>query len=206
MKAIKVNTAIDLNNGLQIPPGAIVTINEGLAQPFRQFVDDNQSAYIPGQIAVSTYVSKIDYESGKNPVPPDSISQYQATAYVAIPLNQYQTVPAESMLVAATLTGLNQIYPGQCEVIEVIPPLPEFPTIEAPFVDQPFETPFVAPVVVPEPTPEPIIEPISEPTPEPTLEPIIEPIPEPIPEPILEPTPEPPPPTGLIFKHNHQNK
>jgi len=124
MKALQISSAITLNNGIEIAAGSVVIINEGLAQPFRQSTDELGLITIPGQINVSLFLSKEAYEAGKNSVPPESIADFSSNQQVFIPLAQYQTVPAESMLVNSVLIGLNAIYPGKVEIIEVTPPSP----------------------------------------------------------------------------------
>jgi len=118
MKAIQINTPVNLNSGLQIPSGAVAVVAEGLAQVFQQ-----KDGLIPAQIVTSVYTSKVNYESGKSPVDGNSISDFNPVNYgVRLPVVAYQTQTAEDLLVTAVYIGLDQVYPGQCEIIDVANP------------------------------------------------------------------------------------
>jgi hypothetical protein len=118
MKAIQINTPVNLNSGLQIPAGAVAVVAEGLAQVFQQ-----KDGLIPAQIVTSVYTSKLNYETGKSPVDGNSISDFNPVNYgVRLPVVAYQTQTAEDLLVTAVYIGLDQVYPGQCEIIDVANP------------------------------------------------------------------------------------
>ncbi len=118
MKAIQINTPVNLNSGLQIPAGAVAVVAEGLAQVFQQ-----KGGLIPAQIVTSVYTSKLNYETGKSPVDGNSISDFNPVNYgVRLPVIAYQTQTAEDLLVTAVYIGLDQVYPGQCEIIDVANP------------------------------------------------------------------------------------
>lgn len=118
MKAIQINAAVNLNSGLQIPSGAVAVVAEGLAQVFQQ-----RDGLIPAQIVTSVYTSRTNYEAGKSPVDGNSISDFNPVNYgVRLPVVAYQTQTAEDLLVTAVYIGLDQVYPGQCEIIEVVNP------------------------------------------------------------------------------------
>jgi hypothetical protein len=118
MKAIQINTPVNLNSGLQIPSGAVAVVAEGLAQVFQQ-----KDGLIPAQIVTSVYTSKVNYEGGKSPVDGNSISDFNPVNYgVRLPVVAYQTQTAEDLLVTAVYIGLDQVYPGQCEIIDVANP------------------------------------------------------------------------------------
>jgi hypothetical protein len=118
MKAIQINTPVNLNSGLQIPSGAVAVVAEGLAQVFQQ-----KDGLIPAQIVTSVYTSKANYETGKSPVDGNSISDFNPVNYgVRLPVVAYQTQTAEDLLVTAVYIGLDQVYPGQCEIIDVANP------------------------------------------------------------------------------------
>ena len=118
MKAIQINTAVNLNSGLQIPSGAVAVVAEGLAQVFQQ-----RDGLIPAQIVTSVYTSKLNYETGKSPVDGNSISDFNPVNYgVRLPVIAYQSQTAEDLLVTAVYIGLDQVYPGQCEIIDVANP------------------------------------------------------------------------------------
>ena len=118
MKAIKINAPVNLNNGLQIPPGSVVVINEGLAQ-----VVNARGGLIPAQIATGVYTSVANYESGKAAVDGASISDFNPVNYgVKLPVAAYETNSAQDLLLTAVYLGLSDVYPGQCEVVEVVNP------------------------------------------------------------------------------------
>jgi hypothetical protein len=118
MKAIKINAPINLNSGLQVPPGAVVVISEGLAQLFK-----TQGGLIPAQIATDVYTSVSNYETGKAPVDRSSVADFNPVRYdVKLPVAAYETQTAQDLLLTAVYMGLEQVYPGQCEVVDVINP------------------------------------------------------------------------------------
>lgn len=118
MKAIKINAAVNLNSGLQVPPGSVVVISEGLAQLFK-----TAGGLIPAQIATDVYTSVSNYETGKAPVDRSSVADFNPVRYdVKLPVAAYETQTAQDLLLTAVYMGLEQVYPGQCEVVDVINP------------------------------------------------------------------------------------
>jgi hypothetical protein len=118
MKAIKINAPVNLNSGLQVPPGSVVVISEGLAQLFK-----TQGGLIPAQIATDVYTSVSNYETGKAPVDRSSVADFNPVRYdVKLPVVAYETQTAQDLLLTAVYMGLEQTYPGQCEVVDVINP------------------------------------------------------------------------------------
>ena len=118
MKAIKINAPINLNSGLQVQPGSVVVISEGLAQLFK-----TQGGLIPAQIATDVYTSVSNYETGKAPVDRSSVADFNPVRYdVKLPVAAYETQTAQDLLLTAVYMGLEQVYPGQCEVVDVINP------------------------------------------------------------------------------------
>ena len=118
MKAIKINVSINLNSGLQVPPGSVVVISEGLAQLFK-----TSGGLIPAQIATDVYTSVSNYETGKAPVDRSSVADFNPVRYdVKLPVAAYETQTAQDLLLTAVYMGLEQVYPGQCEVVDVINP------------------------------------------------------------------------------------
>jgi hypothetical protein len=118
MKAIKINAPVNLNSGLQVPPGSVVVISEGLAQLFK-----TQGGLIPAQIATDVYTSVSNYETGKAPVDRSSVADFNPVRYdVKLPVAAYETQTAQDLLLTAVYMGLEQTYPGQCEVVDVINP------------------------------------------------------------------------------------
>ena len=124
MKAIKIDSIVNLTNGLVIPVGAVCVISEGLAQVFAQ-----KDGLIPAQIVSQFYTSVANYESGKAPVDGSSISYFNPAMYgLNLSVVDYQTQTAENVLVEAVYNALEVVYPAQCEIIEVVPPV--VPTVE----------------------------------------------------------------------------
>ena len=118
MKAIKINASINLNSGLQVPPGSVVVISEGLAKLFK-----TAGGLIPAQIATDVYTSVANYETGKAPVDRSSVADFNPVRYdVKLPVAAYETQTAQDLLLTAVYMGLEQVYPGQCEVVDVINP------------------------------------------------------------------------------------
>ncbi len=136
MKAIKINAPVNLNSGLQVPPGSVVVISEGLAQLFK-----TQGGLIPAQIATDVYTSVSNYETGKAPVDRSSVADFNPVRYdVKLPVVAYETQTAQDLLLTAVYMGLEQTYPGQCEVVDVINPndlepvsAPSVPSADAEF-------------------------------------------------------------------------
>lgn len=125
MKAIQINAAVNLNNGLQIPSGAVAVISEGLAQVFAQ-----KDGFIPAQIVSSVYTSKDNYETGKAPVDGNSISDFNPAMYnLKLSVTDYATVTAETLLVEAVYNALDAVYPGNCIIIDVVAPTPVTDTL-----------------------------------------------------------------------------
>ena len=118
MKAIKINASLNLNSGLQVPPGSVVVISEGLAQLFK-----TAGGLIPAQIATDVYTSVSNYETGKAPVDRSSVADFNPVRYdVRLPVAAYETQTAQDLLLTAVYMGLEQVYPGQCEVVDVVNP------------------------------------------------------------------------------------
>ena len=118
MKAIQINTTVNLNNGLVIPSGAVCVISEGLAQVFAQ-----KDGLIPAQIVSSVYTSKSNYETGKATVDGNSIADFNPAMYnLQLSVVSYETVTAETLLVEAVYNALDAVYPGNCTIIDVVNP------------------------------------------------------------------------------------
>lgn len=127
MKAIQINTIVNLTNGLAIPSGGVNVISEGLAQVFAQ-----KDGLIPAQIVSLVYVNKASYEEGKAPVDGNSIADFQTALYnLNLSVENYATKTAEDLLVTAVLDYLGTIYaPSDLEIIEVTPPTPVADVVE----------------------------------------------------------------------------
>jgi len=111
MKLIQINTPVNLTSGLSIPSGSVVVIAEGYS--------DNKSqkdGIIPAQIATFVYASAQAIAEGKQPI--QGIQDFNTTfSNLQLSVVDYETVPAETLLVDAVYNALNAIYPDQVEVI-----------------------------------------------------------------------------------------
>lgn len=122
MKAIQINTIVNLTNGLAIPSGGVNVISEGLAQVFAQ-----KDGLIPAQIVSNVYVNKANYEDGKTPVDGNSIADFQTALYnLNLSVANYETQSAEDLLVTTIYDYLATIYTnqGDLEIIDVTAPVP----------------------------------------------------------------------------------
>ena len=121
MKAIQINTIVNLTNGLQIPSGSVVVICEGLAQVFAQ-----KDGLIPAQIVSNVYVNKSTYEEGKTPIDGNSIADFQTALYnLNLSVANYETQTAQDLLVTTVYDYLATVYATtDLEIIEVIAPVP----------------------------------------------------------------------------------
>lgn len=116
MKAIKINTIVNLNNGLQVQSGSISVISEGLAQLFLEKED-----LIPAQIVSNVYSSVTNYENGKAPIDGNSIADFNPAMYnLQLSVENYKTKTAEDLLINAVYDSLNLVYPNDCEIIEIV--------------------------------------------------------------------------------------
>jgi hypothetical protein len=120
MKAIQINTIVNLTNGLAIPSGGVNVISEGLAQVFAQ-----KEGLIPAQIVSNVYVNKSTYEEGKAPVDGNSIADFQTGLYnLNLSVTSYETLTAQDLLVTAVYDYLATIYTAEnLEIIDVTAPV-----------------------------------------------------------------------------------
>ena len=112
MKYIKINTQVNLTSGIQVPSGSAVIITEGYAD-----VKNEADGFIPAQVAVSLYQTLQAMLDGKQPIQgiADFSSPFQ---YAKLPVADYETIPAETLLINAVYLDLALIY-GEAN-IEII--------------------------------------------------------------------------------------
>jgi len=104
MKALKINQPVNLNSGIAIPSGSIVVIAEGYAD-----VKSTKDGMIPSQIATFLYVSEAAIAAGKSPI--IDIADYNPVfSGLQLSVADYQTKTAESLLIDAVQSSLDQIY------------------------------------------------------------------------------------------------
>lgn len=112
MKAILINSNVNLTSGLSIPSGSIVVIAEGYADVKSQTKPNpstGQPAYIPAQIATFVFASVQALAEGKAPI--QGIEDFNTTfSNLELSVVSYETIPAESLLVNAVYDALVAIY------------------------------------------------------------------------------------------------
>lgn len=113
MKAIQINTSVNLTSGLSIPSGSVVVIAEGYAS-----VKDQKDGIIPAQIATFVFASVQALAEGKAPI--QGIEDFNTTfAGLELSVQAYETQPAETLLIDAVFGALEKIYPAQIEVVTI---------------------------------------------------------------------------------------
>jgi len=113
MKAILINTSVNLTSGLSIPSGSVVVIAEGYAD-----VKSQKDGVIPAQIATFVFASVQALAEGKAPI--QGIQDFNTTfSGLELSVTDYETLAAESLLVNAVFNALDSIYPSQVEQIAI---------------------------------------------------------------------------------------
>lgn len=104
MKAIQINTTVNLASGIAIPSGSVVVIAEGYAD-----VKSQKDGIIPAQIATFVFASVQALAEGKAPI--QGIQDFNTTfANLELSVVAYETDSAESLLVNAVYSALVAIY------------------------------------------------------------------------------------------------
>ena len=112
MKAIQINTSVNLTSGLSIPSGSVVVIAEGYAS-----VKDQKDGIIPAQIATFVFASVGALAEGKAPI--QGIEDFNNTfAGLQLTVADYETLAAETLLINAVYSALSAFYGA--ENVEVI--------------------------------------------------------------------------------------
>jgi hypothetical protein len=111
MKAIQINTSVNLTSGLSIPSGSIVVIAEGYAD-----IKSQKDGIIPAQIATFVFASVEALAQGKAPI--QGIQDFNTTfSGLELSVSDYETKSAELLLINAVESALEAIYPNEVEVI-----------------------------------------------------------------------------------------
>ena len=108
---IKINTTVNLNSGISIPSGSVVTIAEGYAS-----VKDLKEGLIPSQISTFIYASESAYQQGLQPL--QGVADFDQVFQAELTEQAYKTETAETLLINAVVEKLCEIY--GTENIEVI--------------------------------------------------------------------------------------
>jgi len=104
MKAIQINTSVNLTSGLSIPSGSVVVIAEGYAD-----VKSQKDGIIPAQIATFVFASASALAEGKAPI--QGIQDFNTTfSGLELSVADYETLAAETLLVNAVESALEEIY------------------------------------------------------------------------------------------------
>ncbi len=104
MKAIQINTSVNLTSGLSIPSGSVVVIAEGYAD-----VKSQKDGIIPTQIATFVFASASAFAEGKAPI--QGIADFNTTfSGLELPVDAYETISAESLLISSLYGALANIY------------------------------------------------------------------------------------------------
>lgn len=104
MKAIKINTNVNLNSGITLPSGAIVVIAEGYTD-----VKSTNEGVIPSQIATLLYASLEALKSGKVSI--NDIADYTPVfSELKLSVADYQTKSAEQLLIDTVESELIKVY------------------------------------------------------------------------------------------------
>ena len=113
MKAIKINSIVNLTSGLSIPAGSIAVIAEGYAD-----VKSQKDGVIPAQVATFVFASLAAIQEGKTPIV--EIADFNPVfSQLELSVADYATVPAETLLVDAVFNALESIYGEDVEVINL---------------------------------------------------------------------------------------
>ena len=113
MKAILINSNVNLTSGLSIPSGSVCVIAEGYA-----IVKSQKDGVIPAQIATFVFASVEALAQGKAPI--QGIQDFNTTfSGLELSVASYEILPAETLLVTSVYGALNLIYPEQVEIISL---------------------------------------------------------------------------------------
>jgi hypothetical protein len=113
MKAIQINTSVNLTSGIAIPSGSVVIIAEGYAD-----VKSQKDGIIPAQIATFVFASFQALAEGKAPI--QGIEDFNTTFLgLELTVASYESLSAEVLLINAVESALEKIYPNQVEIVNL---------------------------------------------------------------------------------------
>lgn len=113
MKAIKINTTVNLSTGQKLSSGSVVIIAEGYAD-----VKSQKDNLIPAQVATFTFINEAAVNV-KEPVS-NMVDYSPVFSGLSLTVSAFETSPAETLLIDAVYNALDSIYPGKVEVIEIV--------------------------------------------------------------------------------------
>lgn len=112
MKAIKINTNVNLSSGITLPSGSIVVIAEGYTD-----VKNQKDGFIPSQIATLLFASLEAFQSGKVSI--NDVADYLPVFQnLQLSLVDYSTKTAEQLLVDTVESELIKVY-GEENIKEI---------------------------------------------------------------------------------------
>jgi len=111
MKALQINSEVNLTSGMVIPSGAVVILAEGYAD-----IKNQKDGLIPSQIATFVYANKSAFESGKLSI--NDIADFNTTISGNLTLENYETLPCETLLLTTLTDALSLIY-GAENIVEI---------------------------------------------------------------------------------------
>jgi len=119
IKALKINTTVNLQNGLSIPSGAIVVIDDTNAVPNpKKLVTVNGEKKIPCMVVTTVYKSLAAFNAGDIAV--TGIKDFNpAFQGLTLSVAGYQTLPCEPLLIGVAKEALELVYPGQITEITI---------------------------------------------------------------------------------------
>jgi hypothetical protein len=104
MKAIKINSAVNLTSGLSIPSGSVCVIAEGYAD-----IKNQKDGVIPAQIATFLFASEQAIVEGKAAI--QGIQDFNTTfSDLKLSVDAYETISAEALLINAVYDALATVY------------------------------------------------------------------------------------------------
>ncbi len=114
MQYIKINTTVNLSSGLSVPSGSIVIIAEGYAD-----IKAQVEGLIPAQISTFVFASYEAMIAKKEAIV--GISDFNTVfSFAKLTVENYETVPAESLLIGAVFQELALIYTeAKIEIITI---------------------------------------------------------------------------------------
>lgn len=115
MKGIKINSTVNLTNGLTVPAGSCLVINS--------FVCDNKRNLTPDlliTIFTSLYNTKADYNGGKTEI--TNIADFNTLFIGAVSVADYENLKTETLLIDFIIAVLTPIFTAaNLSVINITP-------------------------------------------------------------------------------------
>jgi hypothetical protein len=111
MKAIKINSSINISSGIVLPAGSICLIPDA----YLDFKTQN-NGIVNAQVNSEVYSSLDAYNQGKKPI--KEITDF-STNFSNLLLNISNLITIETAIAEIVKSELNEIYPNQIEIISL---------------------------------------------------------------------------------------